>query len=250
MRRKRRFLVLATFVACCGCCGLWFASRRGLAVDPEPAAQKGVTVVVLVHGLGRTSASMAPLGDRLASVGFDVRKWDYPSTQETIESHSARLAEFVRKLDADPGIDRIHFVTHSLGGIVVRRTLMDERPAKMGRVVMLAPPNGGSATARFWAPLAGQLIKPLKELSDASDSVVNQMGAPRDVEIGVIAAAKDGKVALADTHLKGEADHLIVPGYHSFIMCRPEVAEQTIHFFRTGRFDHDAPSEAEADARS
>ena len=115
---------------------------------------------------------------------------------------------------------------------------------------MLAPPNGGSATARFWAPLAGQLIKPLKELSDASDSVVNQMGAPSDVEIGVIAAAKDGKVALADTHLKGEADHLIVPGYHSFIMCRPEVAEQTIHFFRTGRFNHDAPSETEADGRS
>jgi len=81
------------------------------------------------------------------------------------------------------------------------------------------------------------VIKPLEQLSDDPKSTVNRIGAPSGVEFGVIAAASDGKVDLIDTHLRGEADHWIVPGYHTFIMNRADVAEQVIHFLRHGRFD-------------
>ena len=109
---------------------------------------------------------------------------------------------------------------------------------------MLAPPNQGSASARKWAPILGKLIKPLEQLSDDPNSAVNRFSAPSGVDFGVIAAASDGKVDLEDTHLRGETDHLVVPGYHTFIMKRPDVGEQVIPFLRHGRFerpDDDAP---------
>jgi hypothetical protein len=120
---------------------------------------------------------------------------------------------------------------------VARYALTVERPAKMGRVVTLAPPNRGSAAARRWAPILGGLIEPLGQLSDDPGSAVNRLEGPEGVEIGVIAAASDGKVDVEDTHLPGEADHLLVSGTHTFIMDRPEVAEQVVHFLQYGRFD-------------
>lgn len=246
MLRRRRLIISVSVFVICGCGGLWYALRRTAPVEPGAAPQAGVTTVVLIHGLGRTSVSMQPLADRLAAVGFDVRSWDYPSTQGTIESHSERLRAYVARLDADPDLERLHFVTHSLGGIIVRHALTIEQPTKMGRVVMLAPPNKGSASAKSWARFAGGLIKPLGQLTNDSGSDVNQMGVPTGVDIGIIAAASDGKVDVGDTHLKGEADHLVVPGYHSFIMCRQDVATQVIQFLRVGRFDHASAGRGES----
>lgn len=235
---RRKSLCILTAALMVAGCVVWSASRRNVSNEVSPAPQAGVTAVVLIHGLGRTSASMAPLATRLEGVGFDVHNWDYPSTQETIETHSDRLRQFLSNLDADPNVERIHVVTHSLGGIVIRHALTVERPTKMGRVVMLAPPNKGSASATFWAPIAGKIIKPLTELSDDPESSVNQLGVPIGIDIGVIAASSDGKVAIADTHLPGETDHLVVPGFHTFIMARDDVFEQVVRFLAIGRFDH------------
>lgn len=240
MRRRRRLMLFGCAVVVGGFGGACLYLNRQSQIEARPAAEPGVSVVVLLHGLGRTSVSMAPLGTRLESAGYDVRNWDYPSTQETIEETSKHLRAFLSSIDADPKVDRIHIVTHSLGGIVARHALTIEKPSKMGRVVMLAPPNKGSASADFWTPIVGGVIKPLGELKDDSDSVVNQMGVPEDVEIGVIAAADDGKVKVADTHIEGETDHIVVPGYHTFIMNRGDVAQQVIHFLEKGLFEHDA----------
>ena len=106
----------------------------------------------------------------------------------------------------------------------------------MGRVVMLAPPNRGSRIARRLAPFLGRWIRPLADLSDAPDSAVNTLGLPVGVEIGIVAGRSDGRVRIEDTHLPGEADHLVVPGYHTFLMNSREVQDCTVRFLRTGRF--------------
>jgi hypothetical protein len=87
------------------------------------------------------------------------------------------------------------------------------------------------------SPLLGWLAVNLSELSDDPGSTVNRLGPPpAGIEIGIIAAARDGKVSLENTHLAGETDHLIVPGRHTFIMYRRDVREQVLTFLQTGRF--------------
>lgn len=238
---RRKAGILISIVVTIGACAPWLVIRSR---ESRPMPLTKSETVVLVHGLARTRASMNKLQGWLEQAGYHVINWGYSSTRERIEEHGQRLHEFLAELDAEPNVERIHIVGHSLGGIVARYALTIETPTKMGRLVMLAPPNKGSASARKWAPFLGKLIKPLGQLSDDPKSAVNRISAPSGVEFGVIAAASDGKVDLEDTHLRGEADHLVVPGYHTFIVKRADVGEQVIHFLRHGGFerpDGDAP---------
>lgn len=212
------------------------ASVVGCARQSESRPPAGSETVVLVHGLGRTSASMSKLHRRLEQDGYRVKDWSYRSTRWRIEDHGQRLHDFLATIDSDPGVSRVHIVGHSLAGIVARYALTVEVPEKIGRVVMLAPPNRGSAAARKWVPLLGKIIKPLEQLSDDPASDVNQLAVPARIEFGVIAAAADGKVRPEDTHLLGEADHLVVPGFHTFIMNRDDVCDALLAFLKRGRF--------------
>lgn len=218
-------LALSTLTHVVGC-----DERR----EPSPVSAR--EAVVLLHGLGRTSASMSKLHRRLEDGGYRVKDWAYRSTRGHIEDHGRRLHDFLVTMDSDPSVSRIHIVGHSLGGIVARYALTVEVPKKMGRVVMLAPPNRGSAAARKLAPLLGKVIKPLEQLSNDPASDVNQLAVPADVEFGVIAAAEDGKVRPEDTHLPGETDHLVVPGFHTFIMNRDDAGDAVLAFLEQGRF--------------
>ncbi len=188
--------------------------------------------VFLLHGLGRTSGSMRRLQRRLEAAGFAVRPWGYRSFRQSIADHADRLRADLQAIRTGP----VHFVTHSMGGIIVRAALCPHPPPHVGRVVMLAPPNHGSAVARVLAPALGWFIRPLADLSDQEGSFVRTLGTPDGVCAGIIAAARDGKVRLGDTHLPGEADHVIVPGFHTFIMHRSDVADYVIRFLRTGAF--------------
>lgn len=204
--------------------------------EARPEKPTGREVVLLLHGMGRTSRSMRGLHRRLEAEGYRPIDWPYASMSHTIDEHAANLAQRLHELDSDPDVTRIHVVTHSLGGIITRQALIEHVPTKMGRVVMLAPPNRGSNQARRLAPVFGRWVKPLADLSNTSDSTVNQMGVPAGVEIGIIAGRSDGKVRVEDTHLSGEADHLVVPGFHTFLMDSREVQDCTVRFLRTGQF--------------
>lgn len=167
--------------------------------------------------------------------------WNYPSLRRCVAELGRRLRETLGSLDGDPAVGRVHLVTHSLGGIVVRQALTLGIPRKLGRIVMLAPPNRGSAAARRLGPFLGWLAAPLSELSDDPGSTVNRLPPILDgVQVGVIAGARDGRIPVANSHLRGEADHIVVPGGHTFIMTRPDVAEQVLRFLQTGRFLHPA----------
>ena len=210
--------------------------------------------VILLHGLCRTTRSMAKMEHALTNAGYRVRNVDYPSRTASVE----QLADdAIGKAVADcqrDGAVRIDFVTHSLGGILVRSYLARHTVPSLGRVVMLAPPNRGSEVADKlgWLFLYKWINGPAgDELGTGTKSTPNRLG-PTAFPVGIIAGDRsinwinsllipgrdDGKVSVNRTKLAGMSDHIVVHATHPFIMRNHEVIQQTIQFLRTGAFDH------------
>jgi hypothetical protein len=193
-------------------------------------------LVVLAHGMGRSPISMAPLARALEAEGYEVLNFGY-------SSYCCSIAEIGERLRAEltatigPQHTRVHFVGHSLGNILIRYVLTrDTLPPRVGRVVMLAPPNQGAHAANTFSPFVGWLLRPVSELRADSTSTVRRLPRVQNVPIGVIAARDDRTVKIPETHLPEEAAHLVVGGGHSFIMSRRDVREQVLVFLRTGAF--------------
>lgn len=207
---------------------------------PRPsAAQEGAApreLVVLLHGMGRTARSMLPVQEMLEAAGYDVLNIGYSSYCCGIAELGAQVR---RQLDSlrRPEHRTVHFVGHSLGGILVRWMLAQESPpAGVGRVVMLAPPNQGARSADRFSPMVEWLLEPIDELRTDSSATVRQLPPMRDVTVGVIAGRQDGKVTVEETHVAGESGHLVLDANHAFIMKDDEVLRQTLAFLRDGRF--------------
>lgn len=210
--------------------------RHGhICLAPKPGTDTH-EAVILIHGMGRTSLSMLAPALFLRRKGFTVFLYGYPSTRHTIGTHAEKLLDFLMKIVKDD-FSRIHFVTHSLGGIVARLALADFANPKIGRMVMTAPPNQGSITANKISriPFASKLLKPLDELKNEKGSFVKTVPVP-DMEIGVIAGSMDGKVKVDESHLAGQKAHLVVNSRHTFIMDRKDVKEAIYGFIRNGIF--------------
>ena len=204
---------------------------------------------------------MAPLAARLEAEGYRVVNVDYPSTRLMPDELAPHLAEVVRACCL--GAPRLHFVTHSLGGIMVRAYLASGRPPNLGRVVMLAPPNRGSEIVDALGPeIFRQTLGPIAaELGTAPGSLPNRL-PPATYDLGVIAGtasvnplgsmmvpgADDGTVAVERTKLDGMADFVTVDASHTFIMRSDETARQVASFLRRGRFEHERADDAPAPA--
>lgn len=224
-----------------------------LASAGSPAEAAGGDTVVLVHGMGRTKRSMGCLGDQLSRQGFRIVHFAYPSTRQDVATSAFQLQQLLQAMGgAEAG--RVHFVTHSLGGIVVRACLKRHRPSNLGRVVMLSPPNRGSEVADKlrhnlfyrWATGPAGL-----ELGTGPDSVPNDLG-PVAFPLGVIAGNRslnplfsawlegpdDGKVSVTRSRVDGMADFLVVPRSHTYIMRSSQVISQVAHFLECGTFNH------------
>ena len=155
------------------------------------AARRPATVV-LVHGYLANRFMLSPLAARLRGRGFEARKWGYWNIRCSLLVHAERFARWLMERDAEAGVHTLHLVTHSMGGIVARAALDRYRPDKLGRIVMLAPPNRGSFVATRAAPTFGRVLEPVRELSTAADSLVNSTNAP-------VLKAVHGNVGLGKT---------------------------------------------------
>ena len=208
----------------------------------------------MLQGLLRSSSSMSSLADSLAERGYDVCNVSYPSRTYPIE--------VLARDHVGPAIERcfpgstapVDFVTHSMGGIVVRQLASLGAARSIGRVVMLAPPNQGSELVdefgSWW--LFKRINGPAgNELGTSPDSVPRKLG-PATFEVGILMGDRttnlvlsaflpeedDGKVSVARAKLDGMKDFLVIPATHTFIMRNSLAIEQTIRFLETGAFDH------------
>lgn len=234
--------------------GLGWLCAALLALSARPAHAASPETVVLLHGLYRSESSMRPLEAPVRYAGFRVVNLGYDSRSQTPEAFVAALDAQLADCCSDAA--RLHFVTHSLGGIVTRAYVAAKRPANLGRVVMLAPPNHGSPLADVVAGssvLRFLLGSTAAQLGTSPSSFPNALPAP-DFEVGVIAGitsrnplgaflidgASDGTVPVASTRLEGMTDFITVDSAHTWIMRSDEVATQTVQFLRDGRFEHAA----------
>jgi esterase/lipase len=209
--------------------------------------------VILLHGLCRTDSSMTIMASALESAGYVVLNVHYPSRKATVET----LAETViTEALADPKlatVTNIHFVTHSLGGILVRQYLKSNDLARLGRVVMLGPPNQGSEIVDKlgdWV-LFEKINGPSgNQLGTGTNALPARLGAV-EFELGVIAGDRsinwinsltmitgcdDGKVSVHRTKIAGMKDHIVIHSAHPFIMRNKQAISETVCFLRTGTF--------------
>jgi triacylglycerol lipase len=213
--------------------------------------------VVLLHGLARSELSMSSMADALVEADYRVANIGYSSRLQQIEQLAGPAVEqgFVDcQLSSD---EQIHFVTHSLGGILLRYYLSHAEQTKvhdrLGNVVMLGPPNQGSEVVDALKELPGYswLNGPAGyQLGTDLESV--PLGLPAvDFSLGVIAGnhsidpvgsyflpdPDDGKVSVASTRVEGMNEHMVLPVTHTFMMSDYEVQRQVIHYLRNGSFD-------------
>ncbi len=210
--------------------------------------------VILLHGLARTSSSMKPIEKALEAMGYQVVNVGYRSTKKSIEQLAPEAID--RGLEhcklANPS--RVHFVTHSLGGILVRYYFEHRTEPLLGRVVMLGPPNQGSHVVDNWRHMPGYraINGPAgMQLGTDPKSIPSQLG-PVSFPVGIVAGTKtvnpilsqslpnpdDGKVHVENTKVAGMTDHIEVPHSHTFMMKSKYVIQQVIHFLMNESFHH------------
>jgi triacylglycerol lipase len=238
MSKKQKVFVLSFVICTIGFLIVTYFLYNERVLEKSVTQNNG-NYVVLLHGLGRTSWSMQQLGLALVDKGYKVININYPTKSDTIEN----LVENTVKNELEQKyIDKtkqINFVTHSMGGIVVRHLLENNKFEQLNKVVMLAPPNHGSDMADMWSDVEvmNHVLGPaLKQLTTDETSFVNTM-APPEYEVGVIVGENDEKVSPEKAMLENMTDYFVVQKKeHTYIMNDPDVIRAVIRFLENGEF--------------
>ncbi len=238
MKTAGMAIAAAFLVALSGCRG-----------DPGPGAE----TVVLVHGLGRSPTSMIVLEERLRLEGFAVARVGYDSRGAHFSDQVGAVRDAVAECCAQSS--RIHFVGHSLGGLLIRGYLAETRPPRLGRVVLLAPPSAGSLLVDRLQdyPAALDALGPVGSALGTDSTDLPATLPPPDYEIGIIAGNRsinpigtlaipgpdDGIVGVAETRIDG-VPIVVLPVTHTFVMNSPLAARVLVRFLRTGDFGEES----------
>ncbi len=216
-------------------------SETGLAVPNQH-------LVLLVHGIAPLPGPFGSMEAALGEAGFDATAISYPSTRGSIEDHAAGIA---RLLDTTDGSTKVSFVTHSMGGLVVRHLLaMDsawKQRIKVGRIVQIAPPNQGAEMAGWVSRFrpyqlvfgrAGQGLSPraAKSIPTLNYPFAIIAGGKGD-EVGfnpLLSGDDDGVVRVSETALMYAQAHLLVRANHAMLVGHPQVIKATTQFLKHG----------------
>ena len=238
-------------------CALVMMMQLSACTQERTPAAKSSECVILLHGLARTALSMQRMQRALERSGYFVANVEYPSRDHRIEVLAPMaIGEGLDQCAANSATSVVHFVTHSLGGILVRVYLADKTIDNLGRVVMLAPPNQGSVAVDEMVQIPGfdWLNGPAGyQLGKGSESVPLRLGVP-DFDFAVIAGDRsidpitsailpdpdDGRVSVSDTRLEGMRDFTVVAVSHAMIMQDRQVIRLVRNYLAHGSFNPDS----------
>jgi triacylglycerol lipase len=211
-------------------------------------ADENNQAVILVHGLARTPKSMAPLAEFLKKNGYHPHLLSYPSRKDDITTLTKEHLEPVVARLQQSGYRKIHFVTHSMGGILVRELLARKRLPELGAVVMLAPPNQGSQIVDkigHWKIFSYINGPAGNQLGTNKQGITHQLPHPNfplciiagDRSINpinslMIPGKDDGKVSIENTKVEGMTQHIVLQRTHPMIMRAPETFQHTLAFLQ------------------
>ena len=223
---------------------IWCVSCRALPlVDgaPDPTRE----TVVLIHGMRRTGRCMSKMATTMREAGYNTVVCSYSSDHPAHEIATNLFTALKPVIEAAP---RVHFVTHSLGGILVRDAFRDGAPPNLGRVVMLGPPNGGSAHIDLLVhlPLCETIWgTPSPELGTGTNALPARLppinfpcrviaGTNKGLVGWMLPGENDGKVTVASASAGNPSEVLLLPTGHTWMMRNPVVISNTIAFLRDG----------------
>lgn len=203
--------------------------------------------VVLVHGIWMTGLDLVPLRLRLRRAGYDASIFRYPSLTASPERNADLLAAYAAGIEADT----VHFVGHSLGGLVLLHLFDRHEVERPGRVVLLGAPARGSAVARVLSirPITRPLIgrsgergllggSPRWNARRDLGTIAGDHGLGVGRVLGAMEGPSDGTVGVEETRVEGAADRAVLPVTHTGLVFSGEVTEQVLGFLRHGRFAH------------
>lgn len=229
------------------------------SASPAVADEGDKELVVLLHGIGHVEWNMVGIELALKKAGYQTLNIGYPSLKKSL----SELSEFVDEELEKEGVwessyHKVHFATHSMGGLVLRTYLNDHKDdvsdKNLGRVVMLAPPHGGSEVADLlhdflpyqwvFGPAGQELTTEQQEKVETDvyydlGIIAGNKEWPYIIAAHIIPDDSDGRVALEKTKLEGMKDHVTLSATHSFISWKPSVHKQIIYFLEHGKFKHD-----------
>ena len=207
------------------------------------------TGVILIHGITRSSKSMSAFREPLTKAGFHVFPFDYPSTRVEIPESADYLRQVIDSLE---GIESLHIIAHSMGGIVTRAYMSQQPDVRIKRLVMIGSPNSGAELADLMSDKANFFFKPLlgpagQQLVTDSDGLIAGLATPT-CDFAVIAGGRggngfnplipgddDGIVSVASTRLPGAADFLQVNCLHLRLLRTPEAISSAVRFLESGK---------------
>lgn len=217
--------------------------------DPPPTSESRPESVIVVHGVWMPGTETILLRRRLDARGFHCHLFRYHSLAADLDQNATQLARFVEDV---PG-DTVHFVGHSLGGVVILWMLQRNPPQRLGRVVCLGAPLNGSATARTLEAHPGTRAAVGKSLAELTalgglsawtgESPLGIIAGEASLGVGKLVARlprpNDGTVSVEETRLAGAIDHIVMPASHMSLLWSKPVADQVAHFLVHGRFQRE-----------
>ncbi len=204
-------------------------------------------MIVVVHGLWLTGGAMTILRARLERMGYQARSFSYPSVHEDLSHNAAQLFSFVKSLRAE----RIHFVGHSMGGLLVLQMLKEHRDSRIGRVVLAGSPYQDIQAVKnlmrnaFTQSVVGKSVSQWLEQAKPDVADTHEIGViagDRSLGLGRLVThlpkPNDGTILVDETQVPGAQDSIVLHVTHSQMLFSAAVAEQAAHFLETGRFNH------------